>query len=100
MRLGIPAGLYCYSEPDSYAVVEENCTGGLVTDKVGADVVLLNGYPQSCMQNPVEGLLEVYEDMVKVLLVLKILLTKDFLVEDLLCGVPPCSEASLPVLQR
>ena len=34
-------------------------------DKVGADVVLLCGCPQSCMPNPVEGLLEVYEDMVE-----------------------------------
>ena len=38
-------------------------------DKVGADVVLLHGFPQSCMPNLVEGLLEVYEDMVEVLLV-------------------------------
>ena len=41
-------------------------------DKVGADVVLLHGCPQSCMPNPVEGLLEVYEDMVEVLQVLEI----------------------------
>ena len=47
------------------------------SDKVGADVVLLHGCPQSYMPNPVEGLLEVYEDMVEVLLVLKILLTGD-----------------------
>ena len=47
------------------------------SDKVGADVVLLHGCPQSCMPNPVEGLLGVYEDMVKVLLVLEIFLTKD-----------------------
>ena len=47
------------------------------SDKVGADVVLLHGGPQSCMPNPVEGLLEVYEDMVEVLLVLKIFLTED-----------------------
>ena len=32
-------------------------------DKVGADVVLLHGFPQSCMQNPVEGLLKAYEDI-------------------------------------
>ena len=48
-------------------------TSGLVievfddSDKVGTDVVLLHGCPQSCMPNPVEGLLEVYEDMVEVL---------------------------------
>ena len=46
-------------------------------DKVGADVVLHYGCPQSCMQNPVKGLLEVYEDMVEVLLVRKIFLTED-----------------------
>ena len=46
-------------------------------DKVCADVVLLHGCPQSCMPNPVEGLLEVYEDMVEVLLVLEIFLTED-----------------------
>ena len=43
-------------------------------DKVSADVVLLHGCPQSCMPNPVEGLLEVYED---VLLVLEIFLTQN-----------------------
>ena len=54
-----------------------DCTCGLVieafddSDKVGADVVLLRGCQQSCMPNPVEDLLEVYEDMVEVLLVLK-----------------------------
>ena len=59
------------------------CIGGLIievfddSDKVGADVVLLHGCPQSCMPNPVEGLLEVYEDMVEVLLVLEIFLTED-----------------------
>ena len=45
------------------------------SDKAGADVVLLHGCPQSCMPNPVEGLLEVYEDVVEVLLVLEIFLT-------------------------
>ena len=47
------------------------------SDKIGADVVLLHGCPQSCMPNPVEGVLEVYEDMVEDLLVLKIFLTED-----------------------
>ena len=47
------------------------------------------------MPNPVEGLLEVYEDMVEVLLVPEIFLTEDFEVEDLLCGAPGCSEACL-----
>ena len=71
----------CCSEPVSYAAVEEDGTSGLVVevsddlDKVCADVVLLHGCPQSCMPNPVEGLLEVYVDMVEVLLVLEIFLT-------------------------
>ena len=42
-----------------------------------------------------KGLLEVYEDMVEVLLVLKIFLTKDSEVEDLLSGAPCCSETCL-----
>ena len=73
-------------EPVSYAAVEEDGTSGLAievfddldkVDKVGADAVLLHGCTQSCMPNPVEGLLEVYEDMVEVLLVLKIFVTED-----------------------
>ena len=65
-----------------YATVEEDCTSGLVievfddSDKVGADVVLLHGGPQSCMPNPIEDLLEVCQDMVEFLLVLEIFLTK------------------------
>ena len=39
------------------------------SDTVDANVVLLHCCPQSCMPNPVKGLLEVYEDMVEVLLV-------------------------------
>ena len=86
MRVDIPVGLqllFRTTEPVSYAVVEEDCTSGLVTevfddsDEVGADVVLLCGCPQSFMPNPVEGLLEVYEDMIDVLLVLGIFLTED-----------------------
>ena len=63
--------------------------------RISADVVLLHGYPQSCKPNPVEGLLEVYEDMVEVLLVLEIFLTEDSKVKDLLCGAPSRSEACL-----
>ena len=46
-------------------------------DKVCADVVLLHGCLQSCMPNSVKGLLEVYEDMVEVLLELEIFLTEN-----------------------
>ena len=38
------------------------------------------------MPNPVEGLLEVYEDMVEVLLMLEVFLTEDSYVADLLRG--------------
>ena len=47
------------------------------------------------MPNPVEGLLEAYEGMVEVLLVLEIFLTEDSKVKDLLCGAPSRSEACL-----
>ena len=47
------------------------------------------------MPNHAEGLLEVYEDMIEVLLVLEIFLTENAEVEDLLCGAPTCSEACL-----
>ena len=56
-----------------------DCTSGLViqvfddSDKVGADVIL-HGFPQSCLPNPVEGLLEVFRDMEEVVLVLEIFL--------------------------
>ena len=58
-------------ESVSYAVVEEGGISGLVKevfddlDKVCADIVLLHGCPQSCMPNPVEGLLEVCEVMAR-----------------------------------
>ena len=72
----------CCSEPVSYAAVEEDCACGLVIevfddlDKVCADV-LLHGCPQSCMPNPVKGLLEVYEDVIEVLLALEIFLKQN-----------------------
>ena len=71
--------LNCCSEPVSYAAM----TSGLVievfgdSNKVGVDIVLLYVCPQSCMPNPAEGLLEVYGDMVEVLLVHEIFLTED-----------------------
>ena len=64
MRVDIPVGLNCCSEPVSYAAVEEDGTSGLVIevvddlDKVCANV-LLHGCPQSFMPHPVKGLLEV-----------------------------------------
>ena len=50
------------------------------------------------MPNPVEGLLEVYEDMVEALLVLRIFLAEDSWVERSACNLfptlePACSSA-------
>ena len=47
------------------------------------------------MANTVESLLEVHKDVVEVLLVLEMFLTKDSHGEDLLCGAPSCSLAYL-----
>ena len=64
-------------------VVEKDGTSGLVievfddSDKVGTGVVLLRGWPQSCIPNPNEVLLECYEDMVEVLLLVEMFLTKE-----------------------
>ena len=83
MRVDIPVGLNCCSEPVCYAAVKEDCTSCLVievfddSDKIGAYVVLLRGCQQSCMPKPVEGLLEVLEAMIEVLMVLDIFLTED-----------------------
>ena len=83
MRVDTLSDSNCCLEPVSYAAVEEDSTSGIVIevfddlDKVCADVALLHGWPQSCMPNPVEGLLEVYEDMMEVLLLLERLLTED-----------------------
>ena len=72
----------CCSQPVSYAAVEDGTSGLDMEvfddlDKVCADVVLLHGRPESCMLNPVEGLLEVNENIVEVFLVLQIFLTDD-----------------------
>ena len=77
LRVDIPVGLQLlFGTSFLYAAVEEDGSSVLDdSDKGGADVVLLHGCPQTCMSNPVEGLLKVYEDMV--LLVLEIFLTED-----------------------
>ena len=80
MRVDIPVVLRLLFRASLLFAVEEDCTGGLIIEvfnysyKVGADVVLLHGCPQSCMPNPVEGLLEVCEDMVEVSPVLEVFL--------------------------
>ena len=83
MRVDVPVGLQLFFGTSLPCCLEEDCTSGLFIevfddlDKVGADVVLLHDCPQGCMPNPVEGFLEVYEDTVEVLLVLKKFITED-----------------------
>ena len=67
----------CGSEPFSSVVVMIDCASHLVveafcgSDQVVIDVIQPHGFPQSCMPNSVERLLEVNEVMVKALLVLQ-----------------------------
>ena len=45
--------------------------------------------------HPVEGFLEINEDMVKILFMLEVIFTQEFEVEDLFCGASFGSEPSL-----
>ena len=92
----------CGSEPFSNVVVIVDCAGRRVVEafygsgQVAIDVIQPHGCPQSCMPNSVERLLEVYEDMLKALLVLEVFLTEYSKIE--ICSVvllpaqkPACS---------
>ena len=87
----------CGSEPFSFVVAMVDCTSRFVieafygSDQVVIDVIQPHGCPQSCMPNSVECLLEVHEDMVKVLLVLQVFLTEYSKTENLpsLCSFLP-----------
>ena len=46
------------------------------------------------MPNLIKGLLEIYEDMIQALLMLKVFNAKDSKVEDLFTGAPSCSKSS------
>ena len=83
MKVDIPVGLQLLFGTSLLCCYWTRRPSGLVievfddSDKVGTDDVLLHGCLQSCMPNPVEGLLEVNEDMVEVFLVLEIFLTEN-----------------------
>ena len=47
------------------------------------------------MPSSVKGFFEINEDMVQILLMLEVLFTQDFKVEDLFCGASSGSEPSL-----
>ena len=51
-----------------------------------------HGCPQICMPNSVERLLEIHEDIVKVLWVLQVFLTKYSKIKKLLSCAPSCPE--------
>ena len=51
------------------------------------------------MPYPVKCLLEVYEDMVEILLMLQVFLDEDPEIEYLFCGAPSGSETLLALLQ-
>ena len=71
----------CGSESFSYVVAILDCTGRLVveafygSDQIGIDVIQPCCCPQSCLTSSVERILEVHEDVVKVLLELHVFLT-------------------------
>ena len=78
MIADIPVDSSCCLEPVFFAAVEEYYTSGLVIEVLMTQIKLaFHGCPQSFMPNPVRGLLEVYEDMLEVLLVLDMFLIKE-----------------------
>ena len=84
----------CSSERVSCAAIEANVTGGLFIEilyrvnKVCIDIVQPPSCPKCCAPHPVKCLFEVNENMIEVLLVLEVPLTKYPEVKDLLCSVP------------
>ena len=73
MRVDNPVGLQLLSGTSLLAAVEEDGTSGLVMTWVRLMLMLYF----FMVAHPVEGLLEVYEDVVEVLLVLEIFLTEN-----------------------
>ena len=98
---------YCSSEPVSWAAIEQDCTLGFVTqifnDSYDVSVDVPHRCPYGCVPYSVKGLLEVYEDMVEILLILQVFLTEDPEIEYLFCGAPSglniCSVVLLPALK-
>ena len=65
------------------------------SDKLGANVVLPHDCPSGRMPYFIKGLLEIYEDMIQALLMLKVFLAKDTKVEDMFTGAMSCSKTRL-----
>ena len=62
---------------------------------VMTDIVVLHCNPYCCMTHRVKRLFDIYEDMVEVLLVVCVFLTKDSQIEYMFTGGSPCSESCL-----
>ena len=76
MRVDIPVGLQLLlGTMQSPMLLLKKTAYEITRCLVGSEMCIRDR--QSCMPNPVEGLLEVYEDMVEVLLVLEIFLTEN-----------------------
>ena len=61
----------------------------------GIDVVFPHSCPYSFVLYPVKGLLEVYKEMVEILLMLQVFLAQNPEIEYLFCGAPSGSETCL-----
>ena len=62
---------------------------------VGVDVIFPHSCPYGFVPYPVKGLIEVYGDMVKILLMLQVYLAEDPEIEYLFCGAPSGSKTCL-----
>ena len=62
---------------------------------VGVDAVFPHRCPQDFVLYPAKGLLEVFDDMIEILLMLQVFLAEDPEIEYLFCGAPSGSETRL-----
>ena len=81
---------YCSSEPFSWAAIEQDCTLGLVIQIFNCSYDA--GVNAGFVPYSVKGLLEIYEDMVEILLMPQVFLAEDPEIEYLFCGAPFGSE--------
>ena len=91
----------CSSKRVSCAAIEKDCTLNFVRQifnepyGAGIDVVFPHSCPEGFMPYPVKGLLEIYEDIVEILLMLQVFLAEDPEIEYLFFDAPFRCETSL-----
>ena len=79
------------SEPDSYATIKVDCTCGLVVkvfndlDQVCVNVIKPHNTPKGFMPYSVKRLFKISQDVIEVLLMLKVPLAQYPKIEDLFC---------------